>query len=131
MNSQHIDTQTADAQQAEMTDGCPLWASEMINKIMLLEIEAGTIKNPAENQNAEKWTTAQLDDLAKMANRMDHQGYLDLSNEVEALFTRVARGLVEEGHSHEVIAQMINGRIPTGCRLSYCSADEVRDAIQH
>lgn len=131
MNTSQSELETNGNVPAQIKDGCPAWASEMIHKIMLLEIEAGTIKNPAETQSTEKWTTAQLEELAKMANRMDHQGYQELANGVEALFTRIARGLVSEGHTPEAIAQMVNIRIPTGCRLPYCSADEVRDALQH
>jgi hypothetical protein len=115
----------------ELLDPCPKWASEMISRIMLLEIETGTIKNPAEDPTREKWTTAQLDELSKMASRMDQQGYQDLAKEVEVLFARVVRGLIEEGHSPDDIAAFVNRRIPTGCRLPYCNADEVRDALTH
>ena len=112
-----------------ISDACPEWAASMIAKILLLEVEAGTIKNPSESLESGQWSSSQIDDLSKMASRMDNQGYQDLADEVESLFVRVARGLVSEGHSPDAISEMVNRRIPTGCRLPYCSAAEVRDAL--
>lgn len=110
-------------------DSCPAWASEMIHKIMLLEVETGTIKNPVDASKEEKWTTAELDELTKMASRMDANSYEDTSAEIEGLFSRIAKGLTSEGFDPETIAAMVNCRIPTGCRLPYCNAEEVRDAL--
>jgi hypothetical protein len=110
-------------------DGCPAWASDMIAKIMVLEVEAGSIKNPNESLSQNGWSTANLEDLAKAAGRLDDDGHQIISEEVEALFRRVVSGLVSESFSFDVIADMMNVRIPTGCRLSYCSAEEVRDAV--
>jgi len=123
----NMDTQSSLT--ATPQDACPDWASDMIQKIMLLEVESGTIKNPMEVGGETKWTTAQLEDLAKMASRMDTNSYQDLSAEVEALFSRVAKGLFSEGHSPTTISEMVNRRIPTGCRLPYCSPQEVEDAL--
>jgi hypothetical protein len=110
-------------------DGCPDWACDMISKIVVLEVEAGTIKNPNEGLSQNGWSTANLEELAKAAGRLDASGHQIISEEVEALFRRVVAGLVKDSHSFEAIAAMINVRIPTGCRLAYCSADEVRDAV--
>lgn len=123
------DLETGESSPTAPNDGCPDWAAELIAKILVMEVEAGTIKNPNEATKAEGWSTAQLADLTKVAERMDNQGLQDLSEEVEALFGRLSRGLVSEGHTPDVIAAMVNVRIPTGCRLPYCSADEVRDAL--
>ncbi len=123
-----IDQELAEIK-ATLNDGCPSWASEMISTITVLEVEAGTIKNPTEQTSTNGWSTAQLDDLAKVAGRMDDQGRQELADEVETLFGKVSRGLTAEGHNPDAIAAMINARVPTGCRLPYCSAAEVRDAL--
>ena len=129
MTIQHHESDETTPVSAIPSDGCPEWASELISRILVLEVEAGTIKNPNENTAANGWSTANLDDLAKVAGQMDKQAKDDISEEVETLFGKVARGLTSEGQSPEVISAMINARIPTGCRLSYCSASEVRDAL--
>jgi hypothetical protein len=115
-------------------DGCPTWAVDMISKILLLEVEAGTIKNISESAAREGWSTTKADELMKIAAKMDKNEsdastQKDLSAEVEAIFSKVTRGLAREGHSAETIAAMINSRIPTGCRLPYCNADEVQAAL--
>lgn len=112
-----------------LVDGCPPWASEMIAKILVLEVESGTIKNPAAKADAAEWSTTELAALLKTANRMDDDDLRDVAAEVETLFARVARGLSSEGFSPETIADMVNARIPTGCRLAYCNPGEVRDAL--
>ena len=110
-------------------DGCPEWANEVISTILVLEVEAGTIKNPAENAATNGWSTANLDDLTKVASRLDDQEHEALANKVEALFGRLARGLTTEGFNPDTVASMINARIPTGCNLPYCNGDEVRAAL--
>lgn len=112
-------------------DGCPAWATDMIAKIMVLEVEAGSIKNPNEGLSQNGWSTSNLEDLAKAAGRLDDDGHQIISEEVEALFRRVVSGLVSESFNFDAIADMINVRIPTGCRLSYCSSEEVRDAVSN
>lgn len=116
-----------------ISDGCPAWAHEMIARILLLEIESGTFKSPtsddASDGKSKGWATSNIDELTKIANRLDRQGLQNLSEEIETIFSRVARGLVNDGFSLEQIAAMINSRIPTGCRLPYCSAAEIRDSL--
>jgi hypothetical protein len=131
MSTSQTDLETGESSPTMLADGCPDWASELISKILVLEVEAGTIKNPAEQSKTTStgWSSAQLDDLTKVAERMDKDGLQDISEEVEAIFGRIARGLLGEGFQAEMIATMINARIPTGCRLAYCSAEEVRDAL--
>lgn len=112
-------------------DGCPVWASELIAKILVLEVEAGTIKSPNSDKHMEGWSTSQVDELMKAASRLDETDQTMVENpssSVETLFSKVTRGLKREGLSDVEIAAMINARIPTGCRLPYCSADEVRAA---
>jgi hypothetical protein len=114
---------------ATTTDPCPSWAEKIISAIMVLEVEAGTIKNPSEQNKESDWSTAKLDDLAKVANRLDQQGYQETANEVENLFFKLCQGLSDEGFPSDTIAAMINARIPTGCKLPYCNAQEVQDAL--
>lgn len=115
-------------------DGCPTWAADMIAKILLLEVEAGTIKNISESAAREGWSTTKVDELMKIAAKLDKNEsnastQKDISAEVEAIFSKVTRGLAREGHPPETIAAMINTRIPTGCRLPYCNAEEVQAAL--
>jgi hypothetical protein len=115
-------------------DGCPSWAADMIAKILLLEVEAGTIKNISESAARDGWSTTKVDELMKIAAKMDKNEtasstHKDISADVEAIFSKVTRGLAREGHTAEAIAAMINTRIPTGCRLPYCNADEVQAAL--
>jgi len=82
----------------QLNDGCPAWAAEMIAKILVLEVEAGTIKSPRSDQDLESWSTSQVDDLMKAASRLDETSQPmaeDLSLTVETLFTRVTRGAEE------------------------------------
>lgn len=128
-----LETSKDPTKAANISDGCPTWAQDLIAKILLLEIESGTIKNPTSSEandgKANGWSTSNLDDLTKIANRLDRQGLQNLSDEIEAIFNRLARGLINEGFSLDQIALMINSRIPTGCRLPYCSADEIRETL--
>jgi len=114
-------------------DNCPEWAVELINKILVLEVEAGTIKSPSETGATSGWATSKLDELMKIAARMDVGGSQasteNIALEIEATFARVARGLRRDGHAPQAIAAMINARIPTGCRLPYCSTEEVMEAL--
>ena len=112
-----------------LSDGCPDWAHEIISRILILEVEVGTIKSPSESATSTDWSTENLDKLAKLANRMDNSGTDSTSETVEAMFIKVAQGLTREGHTADVIAAMVNARIPTGCRLPYCSPAEVADAL--
>lgn len=115
-----------------ISDNCPAWASEIITKILLLEVEAGTINSPGEKTSDLNWSSAKIDDLMKIATRLDSSRANtsgDVTAEIEALFLKVARGLAQEGHSAVSIANMINTRIPTGCRLPYCDASEVETAL--
>jgi hypothetical protein len=127
--SESLDRELETSAPSSPADGCPDWAHEVISTILVLEVEAGTIKNPAENAATNGWSTANLEDLTKVASRLDDQEREALANKVEALFGRLARGLATEGHSPDVIAAMINARIPTGCNLPYCNGDEVRGAL--
>jgi hypothetical protein len=124
-----LTTAELDERADAVTDRCPSWAAEIIHKIMLLEVESGTIKNPVEQNSSQKWSTAQLDDLARLANRLDQDQYSNITAEVEVLFVKLSRGLAGHGFSAVEITTMINSRIPTGCRLPYCNADEVLAAI--
>ena len=117
------------APSAGFSDGCPNWAHEIISRILILEVEVGTIKSPSESANSNDWSTETLEKLAKLANRMDNSGTDSTSETVEAMFIKVAQGLARDGHTAEVIAAMVNARIPTGCRLPYCSPAEVADAL--
>jgi hypothetical protein len=114
-----------DIQPTVFTDQCPDWASTVIARILVLEIETGTIKNLASAEKNPAWATSSLDQLSKVAAKLDRDDLQDLSQEVEALFERLAKGLHSEGFDANAIAAMINARIPTGCRLPYCSAAEV------
>ena len=127
-NSDPMDNEL-DASTNVPTDGCPAWATEVIATILVLEVEAGTIKNPSENTASKVWSTANLDDLTKIAGRLDDQERETLANKVEALFGRLSRGLTSEGFSPDAVAAMINTRIPTGCNLPYCNATEVRASL--
>ena len=108
-----------------IVDGCPDWAVDLIRKIYLLEVEAGSIKNP----KSEEWATTTQDQLLKLAGRMDDSLGVDLEQETATLFERVTRGLSSEDFTPDEIAAMINARIPTGCNLKYCSASEVLAAL--
>lgn len=113
-------------------DHCPDWAVELISKILVLEVEAGTIKSPGDQSTDSNWATTEIDKLMKVASRLDlAQGNTstEVSSTVESLFVKVVQGLHREGHSAVVIADMINARIPTGCRLPYCDASEVVGAL--
>lgn len=116
-----MSNQNENAYKDAIVDGCPLWAVELIRKIYLLEIESGTIKNP----DTKEWTTTTQDQLLKLADGMESSMGVDLEQEVEALFERVARGLSSEDFTPDEIAAMINARIPTGCKLKYCNASEI------
>lgn len=116
-----MDSQAEESKIQDISDNCPQWADELIRRIYLLEIESGTIKNPTSDQ----WSTATQDELLKLADRLENSAGEDLEEQVEALFHRVARGLAEADYSPEETAAMINRRIPTGCKLQYCSASEV------
>ena len=114
------------------SDNCPDWAKELITKIYVLEVEAGTIKTPSESADSPVWSTAKIEELLKAANGLDNsstEAVNNLSDEIEIIFTKIVRGLAREGHSPMTIATMINIRIPTGCRLPYCSASEVEEAL--
>ncbi|MCX6127127.1 MAG: hypothetical protein NTV34_20585 [Proteobacteria bacterium] len=102
-------------------DRCPDWANDLIRKIYLLEIETGSISNPKQGQ----WNTQTQDDLMKIARKLEGTAGTDAEDEADALFGRVAKGLISENFSSEEIAKMINDRIPTGSRLLYCSPSEV------
>ena len=108
------------------SDRCPSWANEMILKIYVLEVESGAIK---EHKSA-NWSTVGHEELLKIAGKMEQDAGPDVSSNVEAIFERVARGLLSEKFEPEEIAEMINRRIPTGCNLSYCNASEVLGAAQ-
>jgi hypothetical protein len=115
-----------------ISDACPAWATELIAKILVLEVEVGTIKSPGDKTQLSHWSTTQVDELMKVASRLDQSNNsdtADISATIEGLFAKVVRGLNREGHSTSVIAAMINARIPTGCRLPYCNADEVQAAL--
>ena len=105
-------------------DRCPAWANEMIHRIYVLEVEAGTIK---QHQSSE-WSTVGHEELLKIAARLENDAGPDLPADVEAIFARVVRGLLSENFDPTEIAGIINARIPTGCKLSYCSASEVMSA---
>ena len=127
--SESLDNELEASIPKALSDGCPDWANEVISTILVLEVEAGTIKNPAESGATSAWSTANLDDLTKIAGRLDDQEQEAIANKVDALFGRLARGLTTEGLSPDIIAAMINARIPTGCNLHYCNGDEVRGAV--
>lgn len=105
----------------EVEDACPTWAIELIQKVYVLEVEAGNLANPATNQ----WNTRTQEELLKVADRLDTSAGSEIGDDVEALFNRICRGLLAEKFTPEAIAEMINVRIPTGSRLKYCSASEV------
>lgn len=121
-----MDTNHESSNSNVITDGCPAWAEDLIRRIYLLEIESGAIKNPESDQ----WSTTTQDQLLKLADRMENSVGSDVGEEVDAMFERVARGLAAEKFEPEAISQMINVRIPTGCKLNYCSPSEVL-AILH
>ncbi len=106
-------------------DGCPEWAVELIQKIYVLAIESGDVKNPESNE----WATTSHEKLLKLAGHMDESAGMDIEQETSALFERVARGLSSEDFTPDEIAFMINSRIPTGSKLKYCSASEVLAAL--
>ncbi len=119
----------SDAQIPVFTDHCPDWAKTVIARILVLEIETGTIKNPSTHETDSAWSTSSLEQLSKAAAKLDREDLQDLNQEVETLFERLAKGLTAEGFDPSAIAAMVNTRIPTGCRLAYCSAAEVLSAI--
>jgi hypothetical protein len=114
-----------------LADQCPAWAIPMIQRILVLEVELGTIKNPALGSDDPNWSTASLENLTKVASRLDRERLDNIEEEVQALFGRISRGLAGEGHSHTEIAHMINSRVPTGCNLPYCNAQEVAEACSN
>jgi len=121
-----------EATNPSINDGCPAWATELIAKILVLEVEVGTIKSPGDQNSLGDWSTTQVDELMKVASRLDqsnHSETANLSAIIENLFAKVVHGLHREGHATSVIASMINARIPTGCRLPYCNAEEVQAAL--
>lgn len=109
-----------------ISDNCPDWAHELIRKIYLIEIEVGTIPNPTSGQ----WNTKTQEELLKAASDLEDAIGSDMDQEAEALFGRVARGLINENFSAEEVAAMINARIPTGTKLNYCSPSEVLGSLQ-
>jgi hypothetical protein len=125
----HPNDANNDMQTTVFADQCPDWASTVIARILVLEIEAGTIKNPASAEKNSAWATSSLEQLSKVAAKLDRDDLQDLNQEVETLFARLAKGLSSEGFDTTTIASMINARIPTGCRLPYCSAAEVAHTI--
>jgi hypothetical protein len=110
-------------------DLCPDWAHALLARLLVLEIETGTIQNPTSLDENASWSSASLEQLTKASAKLDREDLSDLSLEIEAIFTRLARGLASVGFSNEAIAAMINTRIPTGCRLPYCNAEEIAQAI--
>lgn len=120
-----MNDQSEETANNKLNDGCPDWAVEAIRKIYLLEIEAGSIKNPETSQ----WTTATQDELLKLAGGLDDSLGVDLEQETATLFERVVRGLTSEDYDPDEIAAMVNARIPTGCNLKYCNASEVLAAM--
>jgi hypothetical protein len=113
-----------EAKLPEFADNCPAWASQLIHRIYLIEIETGAIPNPKNGQ----WSTATQDQLLKLAGKMDQGSTDNLDGEAESLFAKVVRGLTSEHLTPEQISAMINRRIPTGTKLNYCSPSEVLEA---
>ena len=116
-----------DIESPKISDGCPDWAEVLIRKIYLLEIETGAIPNPKGGQ----WSTQTQDDLMKIARKLEGNSGTDADEEADALFVKVARGLLDGGFSADHIAKMVNSRIPTGTRLSYCSPSEILSVVEN
>jgi hypothetical protein len=112
----------------KLQDTCPDWAASLIQKILVLEVELGTIKNPSLTSDDPNWSTSSLDRLTKIAGQLDRQHLDNIEEEVQTLFAKISRGLLSEGFSAVEVAEFINKRVPTGCRLPYCNASEVQEA---
>jgi hypothetical protein len=105
-----------------MQDKCPRWADELIVRIKELELELGNITP----EGGKDWQVSNVEDLYHRTG--SDTGQAD-EGTVETLFQQVARGLSKEGFGPEDIAAMINSRVPSGGRLPYCNAAEVRAAL--
>lgn len=101
-------------------DLCPKWAALLIEQLCALEVRLGNVR-PAGD-----WKQANLEDVMK---RMAEGADAFDDSVVEALFRKIATGLVGDGFSEAEIAAFVNARIPSG-RLPYCNAAEVREAAR-
>jgi len=71
------------------------------------------------------WASQSVADLEKRATA-DDQATRD---KTETIFTRLCRGLAEEGFDSTKIALFINTRMTTGTKLKYCAAREVEEVL--
>lgn len=127
MNSESVTTEsqlTSDV----TTPTCPTWAQRLLHEVYLLELDAGHIQNPSQE---ERWNTTSGADLLRMAERLDAGKNLRDSNEdtIESNLKRVTQGLNAEGLELDEIADLVNALIPTGQKLKYCDASELKQYL--
>lgn len=104
---------------------CPQWASELLVKLKAVEIQLGNLHDPQTDDPDSKehqWLVRSLDEL--------EGGQEELAN---SLFDRICSGLAGEGYSPEAIADLVNKALGGGGSkgtIKYCSAEDVRDALE-
>lgn len=110
-----------------ITDRCPDWAVVLIQKIYLLELDTGAIKNLPDSP----WSTTTQEELIKIAQGLEQSvgTRKNVDDDAETLFKRLVRGLSSEEFTADEIVGFVNKRVPTGCKLQYCNVSEVLEAL--
>ncbi|MBI2603034.1 MAG: hypothetical protein HYW48_08255 [Deltaproteobacteria bacterium] len=106
----------------KIQDTCPKWAEDLIMKLKQVEIYLGNIPSVL------AWQSQHLDAIAKRAFEKDEAVFDE--EKAEFLYRRIARGLVKENFSPEIISGFFNRRIGFQGGPAYTNADEVREAVR-
>lgn len=105
----------------KIQDQCPDWADSKIMNLRQVEIFLGNIPKTA------NWKSDHLNKISGDEVRSNYPGLNDSTTDM--LFSQISRQLSSEGFTPEQIAQFVNARICYEGGPTYCSADEVSDAL--
>ena len=100
-------------------DKCPDWAQSLIEKMLAIEIPLGNIPD----QNVD------IDAVYRRVFGNDQDIAQFDRDHVDQMFSRLVRGLDQDGFSSEDIVTFINGRIGYPGGPPYCNQDEVKAAL--
>jgi hypothetical protein len=103
------------------TDGCPLWAQEMIDQLRQIEIYLGNIPKSL------SWESAPLELIAKRSFHKDQATFTE--EKAHLVFCKIVKRLVQEGASHKEIADWINARIGYKGGPKYCDDNDIMEAL--
>jgi hypothetical protein len=118
--------------EATEQNSCPLWISRLIKELLAHEVRLGNIQPVENNENGEEegWQSADLEDLQRRLEARSQGGGRSFDEAAaEALFTKIACSLRDDGFDPKTIAMFINAGMQNKSRLPYCDATDVEEAL--